>query len=385
MTVTRNSKDVCGPRHERAGQEQQIDLDMTTHALRANAALSIPRAGSTSILSRIVVGTFLIASTLNVIPFAIWESAVQFTYLDPYFYLIELSFEEIFFDPWGLRSGLVMPALLLAEFTPLDHDQAFGLTAGLCIVGTARLVQRTYTVCVRPKETRHELPIMLLFLFLGYFMHGRICYAFLGVAVLLRAHSFWLAGKMEAEKVVFYNMLGLLLLTASTGAFFIGCGMVGTWTMFAVLNIRRNNAAITVQPWPLLLSLPVAYFIYFQSELFLEKLMRWHGGDYMMLLYHGQGTAMKQYLPFLDFGMLLAVAPLVALVVGVFWFSIVRLRPAAGYLLTVISIGAVMGLCGDSTAATSLPVAAYTALVMVQGRKINTGIVKRSAAELAAA
>ena len=51
--------------------------------------------------------------------------------------------------------------------------------------------------------------------------------------------------------------------------------------------------------------------------------------------------------------------------------SLVRLRPKAGYLLTVLSIGAVMGLFGDSTAATSLPIIAYTALVVIQGHKIQ--------------
>lgn len=345
---------------------------MTTHPLRqANVTLTIPRAGSTSIFSWLVVTAFLIACTLRVIPFTIWESAVLFTYLDPYFYLVELSFEEIFFDPWGIRSGLVMPALLLAEITPLSGDQAFGLTAGLCVVATARLVQRTYTTCVRPEETRHELPILLFFLCLGYFMNGRICYAFLGVAVLLRAHSYWLAGKMGPPKVVLYNMLGLVLMTASSGAFFVGCGMVGTWAMFAALNIRRNNATIALQPWPLLVSLPVAYFIYFQADLFLEKLTRWHGGDYSMLLYHGKGAVLEQYIPFLDYAVLMAVAPLMMLVVGVVWFSLVRLRPKAGYLLTVLSIGAVMGLFGDSTAATSLPIIAYTALVVIQGHKIQ--------------
>ncbi|MCH8922784.1 MAG: hypothetical protein IIA67_06510 [Planctomycetes bacterium] len=100
-----------------------------------------------------------------------------------------------------------------------------------------------------------------------------------------------------------------------------------------------------------------------------------------MLLYHGQGTALKQYLPFFDFATLLAVAPLVALVVGVFWFSLVRLRPAAGYLLTVLSIGAVMGLCGDSTAATNLPIAAYAALVVIQGRRRHTSDVTGKTAE----
>ena len=359
---------------------------MTTQPLlHANPTLRVPRAGTTSIFSRMIVGAFLVACTLNVIPFTIWESAILFTYLDPHFYLVELSFEEILFDPWGIRSGLVMPALLLAEVTPLSGDQAFGLTAGLCIVATARLVQRTYTVCVRPDETRHELPIMMFFLFLGYFMNGRICYAFLGVAILLRAHSYWLAGKMKVPKVVFYNMLGLVLMTVSSGSFFVGCSLIGTWTMFAVLNIRRNNATIAVRPWPLLLSLPVAYFMYFQADLFLEKLTRWHGGDYTMLLYHGKGAVLEQYVPFLDYGMLMAVAPLLALAVGVFWFSLVRLRPKAGYLLTVLSIGAVMGMFGDSTAATSLPIAAYTALVVIQGRKIPGRVVHRGRLEPATA
>ncbi len=249
-----------------------------------------------------------------------------------------------------------MPALLLAEVTPLTQDQAFGLYCGILLMTTTMLINRTAVAGLQTKLHKHELAVTCVIYTLGYLMNGRLCPAFLGSAILMRAHVFWCRGLMTTPRVLIHNFFALPLMTVSSGTFIVGFATILAWLTMAVCDLRMANHRIRLRPLILLGMIPVVFLAGVQGSLFVTKLHDYYQGDMIQVLYHGYGDLLQRYMPGLTLGELtaamIATVPVLILIIAA---TLRQFSWTHVYLLVSTCLTVLMGACGYSTMLTNTP------------------------------
>lgn len=304
----------------------------------------------------VVSAIYIVLCTIDVVSFTIWPSVKEYLgELDPYRYFAK-SWEEIFLAPWGVRTAIAMPALLLPEVVSLTVDQAFGLYCGLLLMGTVLLINRAAVIGCGTRIQDHEFFVTLVIYGLGYFMNGRLCPAFLGSAMLLYAHVCWFRGLASTGRAMFLNLLGLPLLTVSSGTFMVGFVTILVWSTFAFFDFRLNNYRFRPRWRVLFYLLPILFIAGVQASLFLAKLNDYYDGDMTQVVYHGYGEILEKYLPGLTLGEFLAGAcALTPVVVLLIVAMLGRLPWQRVYLVISVGLTLCMGACGWSTMFTNTP------------------------------
>lgn len=325
------------------------------------------------------------ACTFELIPFEIWPSVREYLgSLDPHQYFRKTP-EQIFCRPWGIRTGIAIPSLLLGEYTPLSQRQAFGLHCGLCIVITATIVNRTAITIFRTDGRRHEVAVLLVFFALGYLMNGRLCSAFVGSALMMHAHVGWFENKLSWQRGLLTTFLALVFMTVSSGTFLVGCLTAGVWLLFVVFDLKTLARRPRFQVAVVMAAIPAITLACFQASLFMAKLSSFYDGEASMALSHGYGQFFHNYLPTSDLSylvLLVAVTAPSALLVGFLLGE--KLSWCKLYLLAAVTMSLVCGACGYSTLLTNTPtmmlcqaiVLATPRVVSAAGRR-PTGLASR--------
>jgi hypothetical protein len=309
---------------------------------------------------------------LDIVSFTIWPSVEFFLgELDPILYF-EKDWRDIWLSAWGVRTGVAIPSLLLAEWTPLSQDESFALFCGLWLSGTCLVINRTAVTCFGTRLTSHELLVSAVILGIGYFMNGRLCPAFLGSALIMRAHLYWISNQMSTSRALIYNSISLPLMTVSSGTFMVGLATVVLWLAFAVFDRRRGQVALRFRPIVLLGSLPVLYIALVQASQFTNKLFEFYQGDIVQVLYHGYGEILQDFLPGLTLeailGLTVAALPLAFICVVLVTRS---LSLTYRYLFFSTAITICLGACGYSTMFTNTPtVVLCCALFLYRPRRV---------------
>ncbi|XZE55168.1 hypothetical protein SH139x_001166 [Planctomycetaceae bacterium SH139] len=286
--------------------------------------------------------------------FEIWDSVRQFISYDPWIYL-NTPFHELRTNAWWIRTGLVIPSLLVSEWTPLSRNLSFGLYAMITVMLTIRIVNKTVQLLLGPSQIR-TLCTTLFILFVALFMNGRICFAILGAALLYSAHYRWFRGDIGTLRLALINLGALILMTVSTGAFYVGASIVMTATCLAIRDPRPGPAQGHATINSMLSAIPATYLVFHQATLFNEKLFRWHDGDYLMIVYHGPLMLLEKYIPAIPPELLLCGLLAGGLCAGVFWLGYANMFPISDtYLITTVILGIVCGAFGWSTLLTNLP------------------------------
>ena len=287
--------------------------------------------------------------------FSIWDSVREFCNYDPHHYL-SIPVTTLLSDPWGIRTGLAVPSLLLAEYLNMNQEHCFAMFAGSCVLGTTYLVCRTADDVTHATSRARDLIVLLLFIGLSYFMNGRITFAFLGAAMLLHAHSRWFSYRIGRLNTAVTTFFGLILMVVSSGTFYVGCVTLVTWCLFALFDLRTPKARRRLHVRAVAVLTPLLWAATYQATLFQEKLSRWHDGDYMQLVYHGPGEFLEKYITFIDPALGVGLIMMGGTLALVIWLSCVSTYPPfQSYMITLLLLSVPMGLCGWSTLATNLP------------------------------
>jgi hypothetical protein len=331
---------------------------------------STGRSKASGGLSWLLSLVFLVAVALGIKEFQIWDSVREFINYDPWVYL-GIPWSDLTQNPWWIRTGVALPCLLVAEHTPLSIDLSFGLYATGTVLLASHLVNRTLIDLFGENGLRSTAVTFVMIVF-GWGMNGRICFAFLGAAILYRAHLLWQAGLVSTSSVMRRNLIALAFMTVSTGAFYVGAAAV---LMTPILGYRdprpgprRGRASFGI----LAATIPSLILIIHQGLLFNEKLARWHDGDYLMFLYHGPLKVMEKVLPSVDSDLALlggAVAGVLSLVI---WSAYFNTRPFYRvYMTTTLLAGICCGAFGWSTMFTNLPGALIAAGTVLSQKRSN--------------
>lgn len=313
----------------------------------------------------------LAAVLLGIKQFEIWDSVRQFIDYDPWLYL-NTPFHELSANAWWIRTGLVLPSLIVSEFTPITRDLSFGIYATIVVLLTVRACTQTQDEVLGASPIR-TLGTTLFLLGLSLCMNGRICFAVLGAAWLYRAHFRWFRGDTGTMALAVANLLSLILMTVSTGAFYVGISIVMAATFLGMRDPRPGPAQGQLTLNTIIASIPSLLLVIHQATLFNEKLSRWHDGDYLMIVYHGPLRLIEEYIPSVPPELLLCGISVGGVCVGVFWLGYASSFPIANtYLTTTVMFGLLCGAFGWSTLLTNLPGYVLMAWVFLAPQQSNT-------------
>jgi len=305
-------------------------------------------------IDSLIRAAFLFAVLTGVKHFEIWDSVRQFIDYDPWLYL-STPLSELTQNAWWIRTGLVIPALVVGELTPLGRDLSFGL----CAAGALFLAIRNTNSAIDGLLGLHPGRTILTTVFMlsvGWFMNGRICFAILGASVLYVTHFRWFRGEVGTWRLLLANVVALVLMTVSTGAFYVGVAITMTTTLLALRDPRPGLAKGCITINSTLAILPSLALIVHQASLFNDKLARWHDGDYLMIVYHGPLMLIERYVPAVPAELVLCGIAAGTLCSGVLWLGYATSFPVTHtYLATTVVLGIVCGAFGWSTLLTNLP------------------------------
>jgi hypothetical protein len=205
-------------------------------------------------------------------------------------------------------------------------------------------------------------------------MNGRICFAILGASVLYVTHFRWFRGEIGSWRLMAVNIGSLVLMTVSTGAFYVGVAIAMTATILALRDPRPGLAKGQITINSTLAALPAMGLIVHQATLFNDKLARWHDGDYLMVVYHGPLMLIERYIPSLPAELVLCGIAAVTLCSGVLWLGYATSFPVTHtYLATTVVLGIVCGAFGWSTLLTNLPgYLIFSWMVLKEGHGIRS-------------
>ncbi len=351
--------------------------------VRPNSLPSIYRTHRAPFCGRI----FLVASVLYIfasmqgtVKFVIWPSVQEFLgQLDPYLYF-QKTWDEILLSPWGIRTGVAMPSLLLAEFTSLTQPQTFGLQCGLCMAITALIINRTAVICFHTRLHQHELVVTGFIFLLGCFMNGRLCSAFVGSALLMRAHLYWSQGRMTTRRVMLHNFLALPLLTVSSGTFMVGFATIFLWLVVGLCSFRGDQPGVRLRLSAFPGMLPILYLASVQLFTFTDKLHDYYDGDMVQVLYHGYGQVLEEHLPGLTGFDVFLLGLFSMPFAGIAWSLFLRDKSRQHVYITLsVMLTLMMGACGYSTMLTNTPTIVLGGLAFAIQRRGKDSRPRRSA------
>jgi hypothetical protein len=276
--------------------------------------------------------------------------------------------ESAFSDPTVIshghlpRSLCVLPSMLLAEALGVeDDDDVFSIFAGFCIVLTALCVNRAHAAFFRPSGALLDVAVLAGFAAVSLFMNGRMCLGLCGYSIIVWTHLSWLVGKHRFFVTFAYSCTGLLLLTVSSGAFFIGTGLLVIWCAYWARGLQPGGKPrpTVIEIVCILLLLALACYL---TNVFFEKMLDFYEVDDIekswRILEHGLARYMwDDQLESVAIFAMIFMASMAALA-ALLWIRTMARHALATYFVAIIAFGLVCGLFGDSTMATSLPAVA---------------------------
>lgn len=318
------------------------------------ASSSQPTDGQFNWLAFFACVSFCFIVVSGVKRFEIWDSVRQFIDYDPWIYL-ETPLAELTQNAWWIRTALVIPCLLVSESLSMDREFIFSIYVTVLLMLTICIVNRVINEILGPNQIR-DLITTLFLLFIAYFMNGRICFAVLGASLLYLCHYRWFEGRRGTIHLSIMNLVALILMTVSTGAFYVGVSMVLAVTILGVRDPRPGSRQFQATLNSSIAFIPCLLLVIHQAVLFNEKLSRWHDGDYLMVVYHGPLMLIETHIPSIPAELLLCGLIACALSGGVIWLGFANAFPIQDtYLVTTVILGFLCGAFGYSTLLTNLP------------------------------
>ncbi len=195
-----------------------------------------------------------------------------------------------------LRYTVILPVLIVAKALGMPPDTLFGYAVFASVVGASWLLARSVAMAQgRPPEYWDRyFPIPFGFLaLLSLNMNGRIAFAMLGFALLLAGQTAWVARRSSAFQVGWRQVVGLWLMSVSSGTFLVGLLSVGAFSLLAGL---RHAPRIPRRDWRLFrLGAGLVLLLLPLGGLFLKKNVDFFGGGmegFVKMLAHGAGRVM---------------------------------------------------------------------------------------------
>lgn len=314
-----------------------------------------PRGGRLApSLSWVIILFYLGFTVTGIINFIIWDQVYIYIQDHPWYFLTQtVSSELLLNNPHVLRSMVPLPMLLLSERLNVTQETMFSLNCGICIVISSMCVNWSYRYYKNVKRGTYESLVVLGFVVISLWMNGRMCFGLAGSGILLVAHVGYITNRFSRLRTNCCNLVGLYLLLVSTGALYIGSMMFLTWLFYSTFVWQHENRS-----WRdsrLLHAICVVGILtlsYHAVMVFWRKLENWDEGEHIRIVQHG---AAGRVWDLLSNPLVLVVA--LALTIGFHSYRARKIKgdPVMTYLLTCLPMGIFMGLFGNSTLATNLP------------------------------
>lgn len=284
------------------------------------------------------------------------------------------------FHAHTFRYSLMLPVIRLADYLGVDRDRVFSFAVCAMMIAVARLVASAAALCRSEAGAadsgRAYAPVMLAFMTVSLVMNGRLVFAFLGMAIICRSQVAWVRGvRKSALTCVFEQMLGVVLMSVSSGAFVVGVATVLSLLVYVPVGLLGRDA----RHLRLLLFVGVPVFgVQPFVDVVVKKNLDMFGTGWdavFAMLDHGPGVFLRVFddvvLAFVG------LAPLAALVAFAAARAVVRRYQEGANdtpLIMAIAIALAVGVFGYSTLLTGLvPAVALVAARLVFPQEHSDG------------
>ncbi|MEQ6341930.1 MAG: hypothetical protein M3A44_09830 [Gammaproteobacteria bacterium] len=266
----------------------------------------------------------------------------------------ETDITDLILHPHGLRYALVLPIFLLSDLTGFSTNWLFSQLVALLIIFIAVNVTDTARMLLHSRKSWGLLiTASAFFMVLSGFMHGRIAFALMGMALLLHTMVAWDHRLLGSSELTARVLLAFFLASVSSGTFIVVIITFYGWWCCRILG-SLGQGRLSVRDWRVFLLFGMAMLMMLPL---LDKLMMknldFYGDGFDGLwdmLTHGAGIIfhIADWVVVVLSLVVLALFIMFAVVLGAF-FPIVRLPAYA----TVISL--VGGMFGYSTLVMAIP------------------------------
>lgn len=284
---------------------------------------------------------------MGFVEFEIWPQVLELWEREP-------DITDLILHPHGLRYALVLPIFLLSDLTGFSANWLFSQLVALLIIFIAVNVADTARMLLHSRKSWGLLiTVSAFFMVLSGFMHGRIAFALMGMALLLHTMVAWDHRLLGSSALTARVLLAFFLASVSSGTFIIIIITFYGWWCCRILR-SLGQGRLSVRDWRvfLLFGMAMLMMLPLLDELMMKNLDFYGGGfdGLWDMLTHGTGIIFHiadQAVVVLSL-VIFALFIVFAVVLGA-CFPIMRLP---GYA-TVISL--VGGMFGYSTLVMAIP------------------------------
>lgn len=236
--------------------------------------------------------------TLAIIIYMTYLKIISFDFMAQAYVLLETNTSLFFWLQQGhihaIRLAIVYPSYLMHVFFDIELNLVFGYYCSIIFSLIYIFISKIVDYFVQIKKLHIELMIVLFTIMLACVMNGRICFAFLGFAILIHEMISLYREEKTMNWILRYIKViaGLILSTVSSGTMIVCLSFVLIMFAFRVLRQKRIQVD-SIRLWIIcILGAPVLYVGAKYVKSMINKNITYFGGGIegiINMLQHGIG------------------------------------------------------------------------------------------------
>lgn len=244
------------------------------------------------ISSIIVIYFYLLLIFFDIKTFTIWSQITDiYNSLDPDSYLsgIQTLFSE--HHPHALRALLIFPIYLLSSLLEIDVVMVYNIVLVFLLFGMYRLIS---FITYHTINKAYPLGILIFFISISFFMHGRILFAMFGNTLILFAlFKYEYTTKLAHFNFFILICFGILFCSVSSGTMMVAIGSILLFYFLHSIRLlpflkKKYLFIYIVAVLGLIVMLPIIIQL-------VSKNLNFFHGSFLLMLSHGMGKYLLKY------------------------------------------------------------------------------------------